>query len=102
MNDTESEALVTWLSLVATELGCTTDGISTDPLLAVARAVAHNQLRPGAPTTTFYLGYALGIWEQARIDAGEPVGSEARTEKLTELCSLVHHLVEHPTSRERG
>lgn len=96
MNEAEASALETWLTQVATELDCTTDGIVLDALLDVARDVAHNQIRPGAPTSTFYIGYALGLWEQTLIDAGQPPSAESRAEKLEKLSALVQDLAAHP------
>lgn len=96
MNEAEASTLDDWLTLVATELDCTTEGIILDDLLAVARDVAHNQIRPGAPTSTFYIGYALGLWEQTLMDAGEAPSAQARAEKLAKLCTLVQHLAAQP------
>jgi hypothetical protein len=50
-----------WADTVAAELGI--DAPSPDELrlvLDVAREVAHNVLRPGAPVSTFLLGVAVG------------------------------------------
>lgn len=88
----ESEKLEQWLSLVAQELGCFPEGINTQALLDVARDVAHNQIRPGAPTSTFYVGYALGIWEQQKSAEGSTPTAEEKHSKLLELSRRIQKL----------
>jgi hypothetical protein len=50
-----------WVAAASAELGV--DGLTPEQqqiVLDVARDVAHNVLRPGAPVTTFLLGVAVG------------------------------------------
>ena len=88
----ETEELDKWLSLVAKELDCSAEGINTQALLDVARDVAHNQIRPGAPTSTFYVGYALGMWEQQKGAEGSPPTAEEKDAKLEELSQRIQKL----------
>ena len=46
-----------WISAVKDELGIELD-VDTGVLLDLARDAAHNVARPGAPLTTFLVGYA--------------------------------------------
>lgn len=85
----EIPELDAWLDRVATTVGCPREGVDVQALLDVARDVAHNQVRPGAPTSTFFVGYALGLWEAQQ---SAPVTSEAREAKLRELSALIQHL----------
>ncbi|BAL93279.1 hypothetical protein AMIS_80590 [Actinoplanes missouriensis 431] len=49
-----------WLAAVGAELGVRPDEVPTGELLDVARDVAHNVLRPGAPVTAYLMGLAVG------------------------------------------
>ncbi|WP_433827798.1 DUF6457 domain-containing protein [Actinoplanes sp. CA-015351] len=49
-----------WLAVIGPELGVRPDEVPTDELLDVARDVAHNVLRPGAPVTAYLMGLAVG------------------------------------------
>lgn len=89
---TDETQLDAWLNRVATELGCSAEGIDLQDLLDVARDVAHNQIRPGAPTSTFYIGYALGLWEQRMIAAGVTPTSDQRGEQLHVFCREIQRL----------
>ncbi|GAA1119548.1 NTP transferase domain-containing protein [Citricoccus alkalitolerans] len=52
--------LADWLDAVAGELGLPASVVLPGPLLDVARDVAHGVLRPGAPTSTYLIGVAVG------------------------------------------
>ncbi|REE02842.1 NTP transferase domain-containing protein [Citricoccus nitrophenolicus] len=52
--------LADWLDAVAGELGLPDSVVLPGPLLDVARDVAHGVLRPGAPTSTYLIGVAVG------------------------------------------
>lgn len=96
MNESEAQALNLWLNRVATELDCPVEGIALDDLLAVARDVAHNQIRPGAPTSTFFIGYAMGMWEQALTDGGMAPRADDREAKLHKLSQQIQKLSTEP------
>ncbi|GAB3795134.1 DUF6457 domain-containing protein [Micromonospora zhanjiangensis] len=49
-----------WLAAARAELGLDADEIPTTLVLDVARDVAHQVLRPGAPVTAYLLGLAVG------------------------------------------
>ncbi|MEU4419183.1 DUF6457 domain-containing protein [Actinoplanes sp. NPDC024001] len=49
-----------WLAAAGAELGVSPDEVPSKELLDVARDVAHNVLRPGAPVTAYLMGLAVG------------------------------------------
>ena len=49
-----------WVAAASTELGLTPDDARSEAVLDVARNVAHQVLRAGAPITTYLLGLAVG------------------------------------------
>ena len=49
-----------WVSRLVEEVHIDPDAVDMEELLALAREVAHQVLRPAVPVTTFILGYALG------------------------------------------
>jgi hypothetical protein len=49
-----------WLSVACLELGVDRDDLDRDLVLDLARDVAHNVARPGAPLTAYLLGLAVG------------------------------------------
>ena len=52
--------LETWIAAACDELGLTPDDVEEKAVLDVARDVAHNVLRPGAPVTAYLMGLAVG------------------------------------------
>jgi hypothetical protein len=53
-------ALEPWVAAACTELGLRPDDVPVDLVLGVAKDVAHQVLRPGAPVTAYLLGVAVG------------------------------------------
>jgi hypothetical protein len=49
-----------WVGAACTELGLTPDDVEAKAVLDVARDVAHQVLRPGAPVTAYLMGIAVG------------------------------------------
>jgi Domain of unknown function (DUF6457) len=49
-----------WVQAAAAELGLAPEDVQTKAVLDVARDVAHQVLRPGAPVTAYLLGVAVG------------------------------------------
>ena len=49
-----------WVAAAAAELGLTAGEVQTKQVLDVARDVAHQVLRPGAPVTAYLMGLAVG------------------------------------------
>ncbi len=49
-----------WVAAAAAELGLEPGEVRAKLVLDVARDVAHQVLRPGAPVTTYLLGLAVG------------------------------------------
>ena len=81
-----------WVAAAARELGLEPGDVQTKRLLDVARDVAHQVLRPGAPVTAYLMGVAVGrggdpgdiaerisqlarTWKEAR-DAARPAGGD--------------------------
>ncbi|GIF43271.1 DUF6457 domain-containing protein [Actinoplanes xinjiangensis] len=56
-----------WVAEVSAELGLDGVAVPVKDVLDVARDVAHNVLRPGAPVSAYLLGLAVG----AGADPGE-------------------------------
>ena len=55
MNELEA-----WVAAAARELGLEPGDVQTKAVLDVARDVAHQVLRPGAPVTAYLMGVAVG------------------------------------------
>jgi hypothetical protein len=55
MNELDS-----WVAAVVGELGLTPEDNQTKRVLDIARDVAHQVLRPGAPVTAYLMGVAVG------------------------------------------
>ncbi|BFU47956.1 DUF6457 domain-containing protein [Krasilnikovia sp. MM14-A1004] len=49
-----------WVTAVGAELGMPPTDVDTSAVLDVARDVAHQVLRPGAPVTAYLMGLAVG------------------------------------------
>ena len=49
-----------WVAAAARELGLESGDVRTKAVLDVARDVAHQVLRPGAPVTAYLMGIAVG------------------------------------------
>lgn len=49
-----------WVAAAVAELGLEPADVQTTAVLDVARDVAHQVLRPGAPVTAYLLGVAVG------------------------------------------
>jgi len=49
-----------WVEAASRELGLEPGVITTDQVLNVARDVAHQVIRPGAPVSTYLMGVAVG------------------------------------------
>jgi hypothetical protein len=52
--------LETWIAAACDELGLTPADVEAKAVLDVARDVAHNVVRPGAPVTAYLMGLAVG------------------------------------------
>jgi hypothetical protein len=92
MTESPDAQLAAWLLRVAHELNLDSQAISTTDLLEVARDVAHNQVRPGAPTSTYLIGYAVGLWEQQLRSEGTAVTEHERAQKVHELSIRIQQL----------
>lgn len=49
-----------WVEAASAELGLTPADVATGEVLDVARDVAHQVLRPGAPVSAYLMGIAVG------------------------------------------
>ncbi|GAA4778990.1 DUF6457 domain-containing protein [Citricoccus nitrophenolicus] len=72
-HDQEIPGLRDWLDSVAEDLHLPSSVVVPGPLLDVARDVAHGILRPGAPTTTYLIGVAVGLQLAGEDWSGEDV-----------------------------
>jgi hypothetical protein len=52
--------LDTWVEVVGKELGLEAADVPVKAVLDLARDVAHNVVRPGAPVTAYLMGLAVG------------------------------------------
>ena len=52
--------LDTWIATACDELGLNPSDVDAKSVLDVARDVAHNVVRPGAPVTAYLMGIAVG------------------------------------------
>jgi hypothetical protein len=52
--------LDTWIAAACAELGLDAEEVSAKAVLDVARDVAHQVLRPGAPVSAYLMGVAVG------------------------------------------
>lgn len=57
---TEPTELQRWIAAAGAELGVPPADVPATVVLDVARDVAHNVLRPGAPLTAYLMGLAVG------------------------------------------
>ncbi|PZG23624.1 hypothetical protein C1I95_02800 [Micromonospora craterilacus] len=64
-----------WLTAACTELGLDPAEVPVPTVLDLARDVAHQVLRPGAPVTAYLLGLAVGR-------GADPVATAARLAEL--------------------
>ncbi|MFY1635415.1 DUF6457 domain-containing protein [Solwaraspora sp. WMMB335] len=55
-----SDTMRHWVASASAELGLGPDDVPVPVVLDLARDVAHNVLRPGAPVTAYLLGLAVG------------------------------------------
>jgi molybdopterin-guanine dinucleotide biosynthesis protein A len=101
----EVPGLREWMSAVVTELGLPQDVIVPMPLLDTARDVAQQVLRPGAPTSTYLIGVALGLQLARDGEAGGGGTTAPDTEqRIRDLAARVQDLAyryEAPAAGER-
>jgi hypothetical protein len=64
-----------WIRKASGELGLAPDDLDRKLVLDVARDVAHNVVRPGAPLTAYLLGLAVGR-------GADPADAAARVTRL--------------------
>ena len=74
--------LETWIAAACDELGLTPDDVEAKAVLDVARDVAHNVVRPGAPVTAYLMGVAVGRGADP-ADVAERVSELARSWETT-------------------
>jgi hypothetical protein len=77
-----------WVEAAAAELGLTTSDVHPPAVLDVARDVAHQVLRPGAPVTAYLMGVAVGRGadpdDVARRISALALGWQARQPAVTD------------------
>jgi hypothetical protein len=66
-----------WTAMACAELGLDPADANTQLVLDLARDVAHNVLRPGAPVTAYLMGLAVGR-------GADPTDAAARLTTLAE------------------
>ncbi|GAA4453622.1 DUF6457 domain-containing protein [Phytohabitans houttuyneae] len=69
--------LTEWTAAACAELGLDPDDANTKLVLDLARDVAHNVVRPGAPVSAYLLGLAVGR-------GADPAAAAARLTALAE------------------
>ena len=72
MNELEA-----WVAAAARELALDPGDVQTKQVLDVARDVAHQVLRPGAPVTAYLMGIAVGRGADP-LDVAERISALAR------------------------
>ncbi|ROO52655.1 hypothetical protein EDC02_7594 [Micromonospora sp. Llam0] len=80
MSDTvgaTSDPMTSWVASAAAELGLDPGDVPVPVVLDLARDVAHNVLRPGAPVTAYLLGLAVGRGADP-VEAGARLAALAR------------------------
>ena len=70
-------ALEDWIKLASAELGLSPADVDHKAVLDVARDVAHNVVRPGAPVTAYLMGLAVGR-------GADPAAVSARLSELAQ------------------
>lgn len=99
MTDQHLPNLTEWLEMVAVELDLPADVVAPGPILDMTKDVAHGIVRPGAPTSSYLVGVALGLHLAAQSEAGED--AVPAEDQLKELSEQVRDLVAR-TRREAG
>ncbi|MEV8506678.1 DUF6457 domain-containing protein [Actinoplanes sp. NPDC051475] len=64
-----------WIKAASVELGLGPDDVPRESVLDVARDVAHNVVRPGAPVSAYLMGLAVGR-------GADPADAAARLSRL--------------------
>jgi hypothetical protein len=64
-----------WIKVASAELGLSPADLDQKAVLDVARDVAHNVVRPGAPVTAYLMGIAVGR-------GADPAAAAARLSEL--------------------
>lgn len=64
-----------WIKAASVELGLGPDDVPRESVLDVARDVAHNVVRPGAPVSAYLMGLAVGR-------GADPADAAARLTRL--------------------
>lgn len=105
MTTSQIPGLMPWLREAAATLDLPENVILPTPLLDLASQVAHEVLRPGAPTSTFLVGVALGR-ELERMDQQEKNDDDLLASRLQELiqrltCLAASHRAEPTPSASR-
>ncbi len=67
-----------WAAAVVAELGLEPGDLQTTRVLDLARDVAHNVVRPGAPVTAYLMGVAVGRGADPS-DVAERLSAMAKT-----------------------
>lgn len=84
-----------WLNTVARDLGLPPSVVVPGPLLDVARDVARGVIRPGAPTTTYLIGIAVGrALSEGRRSPAETAELVGRLSARVQELALGHHRAE--------
>ncbi len=99
MTDQELPDLVEWLEMVADELDLPRDVVVPGPILKMTKDVAHGIVRPGAPTSSYLVGVALGLRLAAQSNSAE--AAVPAEEQLKELSEQIRELVAR-TQRQAG
>lgn len=99
MTDQQLPDLGEWLEMVADELDLPRDVVVPGPILRMTKDVAHGIVRPGAPTSSYLVGVALGLRLAAQSESPETAAPTA--EQLDDLSERIRDLVAR-TQRQAG
>ena len=76
-NTPSSSHVDDWIAELGPRLGINASEVPTHVILDIARDVAHGAVRPGAPVSTFMVGFALGLGQLATPEQGARAVQEA-------------------------
>ena len=81
-----------WVEAACGELGLTAADVEAKTVLDVARDVAHQVLRPGAPVTAYLMGIAVGR-------GADPAEAAGRISALAHAWPALHEAPEEASGR---
>lgn len=99
-DNNEIPGLLPWLKAAAEELDLPEETVVPGPALNMSKTVSHTVIRPGAPTTTYLMGVALGLAlaENRKDRAAASLGTPEEVDEAdfinSTLWDMVHRVEE--------